>query len=481
MRRVASVFLMSGLVVAIFACGGGGSPSAPAPAPTPTPAPKASIIVIMLDDMDSGSTGDMPKLLSLIANRGVNFPYSYATLPLCAPARASLLTGQYAHNHGVHSNDDYAEVRATGLEGSNVATWLKGAGYANGLFGKYFNNYPSGSAETFIPQGWDEWFAVLEDRDVDNYDWQVNDNGRIAEYHGTAPDAYQTDVLADKAVSFIRRTTDKPLFMVIGPSSPHLPAAPAPRHEDLFQGIEAPRTPSFNEADVSDKPFFVRSKPLINDQLIRQLDLDYRKRLQALQSVDDMIQKLVDALQAAGRLDNTYIFFTGDNGFFQGQHRFRSGKNAAYEESISVPLIVRGPRVSAGAIRNHLVGNIDLAPTFCEIAGIPIPTSVDGRSLLGPMSDSPTPASSWRQDLLIDHYGGGQNVPPYGALRVERPDGQSLAYIEFTTNPENEFYDLRDDPDQLTNRYQGGDAGVIQPLAQRLHALQACAGAACRP
>jgi arylsulfatase A-like enzyme len=437
------------------------------------------VIVLALDDMDSASVGAMPKLLSLIADRGVNLLYSYATLPLCSPARATFFTGQYTHNHRVTSNIDYAEVRATGIEGSNLATWLKGAGYFNAMLGKYYNNYPSGSPETFIPQGWDEWLGVLEDRTVDNIDWEANDNGRIISYRDTGQATYQTDVLADRAVDVIRRVTDRPIFMLIAPSSPHLPSTPATRHEGMFAGHEAPRTPSFNEADVSDKPFWLRTRPLINDLLVRQIDIDYRKRLEALQAVDELVEKIINALQAAGKLDNSYFIFTSDNGVMQGQHRLR-GKHAPYEESISIPMMIRGPRVAAGARRNHLVGQIDLNPTICEMAGIPIPSSVDGRSLMPLLGDAPPAPSAWRQELLIELFGGGPNIPPYGAVRAERPDGGSYLYVEYDANSDREFYDLRRDPDQLTNTYDGSDASIVGPLQQRLQVLRGCRGATCR-
>ena len=479
MKKAWGVALAFGLASAV-ACGGGGGPSGPvSPAPTPTPAPRANVIVLTLDDMDSDSVAYMPKLLSLIADRGVNLVYAYATLPLCAPARATFFTGQYAHSHGVTSNEDYAEVRASGLEASNIATWLKGAGYSTAMLGKYFNNYPSGSPETFIPQGWDEWLGVLEDRTVDNVDWEANDNGRIVSYRDTGQATYQTDVLADRAVDFIRRVTDRPIFVLIAPSSPHLPATPASRHEGMFAGYDAPRTPSFNEEDVSDKPFWLRTRPPINALLVRQIDIDYRKRLESLQSVDELIQKVVDALQATGRLDNTYFIFTSDNGVMQGQHRLR-GKHAPYEESISVPLMIRGPRVAAGARRNHLVGHVDLNPTICEMAGIAIPSSVEGRSLMPLLGDAPPAPSAWRQELLIELFGGGPNIPPYGAIRAERPDGGSYLYVEYDAGNDREFYDLRRDPDQLTNTYLGSDPSIVEPLRTRLQTLRTCRGSACR-
>src|SRR5262249_33934038 len=152
--------------------------------------------------------------------------------------------------------------------------------------------------------------------------------------------------------SFIHESADKhpnkPFFLYVAPYSPHVPATPPQRYADKFPNAKAPRTPSFNELDVSDKPAWVRNKPLLTDQQIADIDLLYRKRWQSMLAVEDLVQNVIDALRAVNRLDTTYIFFASDNGFHQGQHRLDSGKNTAFESDLAVPLVVRGPGVPEG-------------------------------------------------------------------------------------------------------------------------------------
>ena len=174
--------------------------------------------------------------------------------------------------------------------------------------------------------------------------------------------------------------------MWLGTKAPHAPA-PRPPPRERLPGVPVPRPPSFDEEDVSDKPAWVRDNPPLDPEQIASHEDLYRKRLQSMLAVDDMIGRLVDALRKNGELDNTYIFFTSDNGFHMGQHRLTTGKWTAYEEDIRVPLIVRGPGVPEGRTLPHLVLNNDFAPTFADLAGAKTPYFVDGRSLVPLLTD----------------------------------------------------------------------------------------------
>jgi N-acetylglucosamine-6-sulfatase len=321
--------------VLLTACGGGATPVTPLPSPTPTP-PPPNIILVMADDLEAQSLEYMPKLKSLITDKGLKLANSFAPTPLCCPSRASVLTGQYAHNHGVLSNGPprggFDLFKELGRESSTIATWLKAAGYRTALFGKYLNQYPAGSSETYVPPGWDEWFGVLEDRRAELALYTLNENGKILLFAGRSPTDYQTDVLSTKAVDFIRRaeTNDsQPFFMWMGVAAPHVPAIPPDRYDGGLGGVEAPRTAGFNEDDVSDKPRYLRQTAALTEKDIDQIDEEYRDRQLTLMAVDDMIGNIVQALDQAGELDNTYILFTSDNGIFQGQHRLK-GKSAPY-------------------------------------------------------------------------------------------------------------------------------------------------------
>jgi arylsulfatase A-like enzyme len=208
----------------------------------------------------------------------------------------------------------------------------------------------------------------------------MNENG-VQHQYGHADGDYLTDVIAGKAAAFIERSAaeGRPFFVELATYAPHSPATPAPRHAGLFAGVKAPRTPSFNEPDVSDKPLWVQSMPVLSVTEIASIDDLHRKRLRSLQAVDDMVATIVQKLEELGQLGNTYIFFTSDNGFHLGQHRLPQGKLTPYEEDILVPLLVRGPGVPAGRVLDHITGNVDLAPTFAELAGALIPDWVRHR------------------------------------------------------------------------------------------------------
>jgi arylsulfatase A-like enzyme len=303
--------------------------------------------------------------------------------------------------------------------------------------------------------------------------------------------------------------------------APHDPATPAPRHADLFSDVRAPRSPSFNEHDVSDKPNHVRNRPPLGPLQIKAIDNVYRRRLQSLQAVDDAIGSVIDTLKESKQLENTFIFFTSDNGYHLGQHRMPAGKVTAYEEDIRVPLVVRGPKIPAASRRTNMTGNIDLAPTFAELAGVKSPAFVDGRSLV-PLFTAEPPPFSWRQVFLLAHWSAAsQDEPLPGSLEepadfddqyreesrsgstplaiapraesrphkrilapVRVPEFQGLrtadhTYVEYITG-EKELYDNRRDPYQLQNRAAKAEAPLLKDLAERLNEMRNCAGPSCR-
>ena len=394
-----------------------------------TALPRPNIVMILADDLDQmlNTIDTMPNLQALLVAQGMTFSHSMVPVPVCCPARASLLTGQLVHNHRIYANvppiGGFATAYANGLENATVATALHAAGYRTALLGKYLNGYPNADDPTYIPPGWDEWFVPTTDSAYGSYDYTVNDNGTLISYGNTAQD-YITDVLASEAVEWISTTLSLsptvPLFALVSVYAPHSPANPAPRHQSMFPDAQVPRTPSFNEADMSDKPPHMQGLPLLTETDIQGIDALYRKRLQSMQAVDEMIGQLVATLQAQGQLENTYIVFTSDNGLHMGQHRLFPGKGRGYEEDIRIPLIVRGPGVPAGTIRDDLASFADLAPTFADIAGTVMPTAIDGRSLL-PLLQNVALASSWRKAMFIEYY-YAPGESPDTAMGGEPPD-----------------------------------------------------------
>jgi len=297
-------------------------------------------------------------------------------LSLCCPSRVTILRGQYPHNSQVVTNalplGGFEKAYSLNLEAATVATTLHAAGYRTVLFGKYLNGYPDTATPTYIPPGWDEWFSPAAGNPYSEYNYTLNENGTLVKYGGAAAD-YLTDVIYLKAVDFITRagsTPGTPLFMYFATYAPHAPYTPAPRHANAFPGLKAPKPPSFNEPDVSDKPAYVASRPLLTSAEITSIDTFYRKRAQALQAVDEAIEGLVNALAATNRLANTYIFFAADNGYHMGNHRLLPGKYTPYDSDLHVPLVVRGPGVPAGVVRSEIAANVDLAETFANLAGV---------------------------------------------------------------------------------------------------------------
>lgn len=462
------------MVLATAACGGGSAPTAPLASPTPAPTPRPNIVVVLADDLDARSSGLLPRLPGLMGQVGLTFSRAYVVQSLCSPSRASFLTGQYPHNHGVVYNDapagGFPAFRTR--EASTVATWLKGAGYRTALVGKYMNGFPIGVPDNYVPPGWDYWYGHLsafEDRRY--YDYWVNDGGSVMR-HGAKPEEYSTDLETKRAVEFIQRQAGQPqpLFLVLTPEAPHAPASYTDRHASDF-GLEGcARGPSFNEADVRDKPAWVRGIPYLTDGAIRQADRFQQSRLRSMRAVEEELEQVILALEATGRLERTFIFYTSDNGLLMGEHRAVGRKNNSYEESIRVPLLVRGPGVPAGRTLGHPVLNIDLAPTIAELAGLPIPDPVDGRSLVPLLGESPPSLASWRTDFLIEHFAEGASL----ALR-----NADWLYAELESS-ERELYDMNRDPQQVDSRHRQVEPEFMLPFSRRIAALQGCRGASCR-
>jgi N-acetylglucosamine-6-sulfatase len=446
---------------------------------------RPNVVVIMTDDQTVESLRVMANVRTLLAGQGTTFENSFASFALCCPSRATFLTGQYAHNHGVLGNS-LPEGGYAKLDSSNtLPVWLQRAGYHTIHVGKYLNGYP-GANRTHVPAGWTEWYGSIDPSTYQFYNYTLNENGRLVTY-GSDPGSYQADVYARKGVDAIRRLAPAgaPFFLSVAFLAPHsggpresddprnfATPVPAPRHRNRFAAEPLPQTASFNEADVSDKPAGIRGRPLLSSQQIANITENYRQRLESLLAVDEAVAALVAALRETGELDRTLIIFTADNGFFHGEHRVPSGKVLLYEPSIRVPLILRGPGVPRGGRVGELAANVDLAPTIVEATGARPLRVMDGRSLLSLARDATRRTG---RDILIERGPGGNNQQIFSALRTTR-----YLYAEYS-NGDRELYDLVRDPDQLTSLHaDSASQGVRTALAERLARLRSCTGAACR-
>jgi N-acetylglucosamine-6-sulfatase len=432
-------------------------------------ATQPNIIFVLADDLDYASTQKMPQISSLLAEQGTSFEEAFVSHSVCCPSRATFLTGLYDHNHNVLSNrppdGGFEKFVSEGHEENSIAVGLQKAGYQTAFFGKYLNGYPAGDP-THVPPGWDEWYGKLDGQKLYNY--RINENGEEVSY-GSEEEDFFTDVLSGQVTNFAQRAApdSEPFFMYVAPTAPHGPATPAERHEGAFSEEEPYRPPSYNEEDVSDKPSQIQDTERISEEEASTIDDYYRQRLESMLAVDDMVGSLVEELQAAGELDNTFIFFTSDNGFEQGEHRLQKGKNQAYEESSRVPLLVRGPGVPAAVKTQKLAVNTDLAPTFADLAGTEFPA--DGRSLVPALVGNQDPP--WRTSILLERLPSQRG---YQAIRTE-----THKYVEYN-NGEKELYDLTTDPYELDNVYESADPSLIEDLKTRLDSLRDCSEEGCR-
>jgi N-acetylglucosamine-6-sulfatase len=450
------------------------------------PVERPNIVVVMTDDQTLESMRVMSGVQRSLADEGTTFDRAFVSNALCCPSRATLFSGQYSHNHGVIGNTapDGGYGR---LDKRNwLPVWLQRAGYRTVHIGKFLNQYGIRNP-TDVPPGWSEWYASVDPSTYFFYGYTLNENGLLYTYGlDRNPIYYSTDYYAERALSVIRRMGDTrtPFFLSLaflaphsgGPTDPDDPLglvtpSPAPRHVDRFANEPLPSNPSYNEADLSDKPSFIQTLPPINNTRAAAIDENYRQRLESLLAVDEAVVRLVDTLRAERELDNTLILFTSDNGFFHGEHRVQAGKVLVYEPSIRVPLIMRGPGVPRGAHRGQLVTNADLAPTILDAADAKPGKPQDGRSLFPLFEDR---GVEWGRDLLIEGA-PGVNQPAFDAIRTYR-----YVYVQHA-NGERELYDLERDPYELTSLHNDpAYADVQAELALRLGLLSVCAGRNCR-
>ena len=410
----------------------------------------------------------MPNVRRLLVDKGTTFSNHTITLPTCCPSRVTFLRGQYPHNHKIGYGVRAGEVsfRRQGHARSTVGTWLNKAGYRTGYIGKYLNDF---SADRYSPPGWDRFYANV---DQDVWSRKFATGGKTKTLKRGNIDAH----LADIGVSFLKNSGNASSFLWLNFNAPHqLKNGPPPAPErDLRKfGSKMPRSPAFNESDVSDKPSWIRNLPKLTPRQITSMGKEREHRLASLQVVDRGVAQLIDMLERTGELDNTYIFFTSDNGYHMGEHRMGKGKMTPYLTDVRVPLIVRGPGVARGVTSAAFVQNTDFAPTAAEIAGEKVPDFVDGRSMLPLLKGSGAAgrAVDWREQGYFE----GRNKHPFAGITTTG----GLHYVSYDQGP-TELYDLNRDPHQLEN-LAGQRPDEETALRARLRAIKDCKGeSSCR-
>ncbi len=518
----ASVVLLSIVVAALAARDAQGAPD------------QKNVVFILTDDMTTSELSAMPNVQSLIAAQGTSFNEAYISFPLCCPSRATMMSGLYMHNHGVHGNfpPNGSWLRYIPHESNDLAVWMHDEGYYTVHIGKYMNGYPGGtptipappSESLPVPDGWDEWFGkVSEDALYFNYQLvERTGPGAVPQitFYGDQPNDYQTDVFSDLAVNFVndKAVADQPFWLNLWFNSPHGPFDPAPRDLNRMAGTPLPKLPGYNEKNITDKPKWLQKQAgkRISKRQARLIDNERRRQEEQLISVDQSVGKLVQSLKDEGILDDTYIIFASDNGFFRGEHRIASGKYLPYDPASRVPLIIRAresrqagsatsssgmgtsPRRSCRSRRGRRTIRSTAARCFHtpRTWGFGPPARSFWRGTPAPAAPARRPpcrlqlGRTRRESASLGKRGvknleqepdaiksatNSNSAPAYRSIRTPR--------YEYTiyANGQTELYDMLRDPAQLNSlarnrRYRH----VRKWLYDRLIPLSSCAGATCR-
>lgn len=426
---------------------------------------RPNIVFVLLDDAAWDTLGQ-PALerlptLRAIAEQGLYVDKFFLTTPLCGPSRASILRGQFAHNTGILNNwppkGGFEEFHGQGYADNDMGMLMREAGYSTYFVGKYQNNgFPGASgSDKYVPPGWDQFYGSLGNKYFENAYIENGLRGHVE------PGYFRSDAEFDAALRYVGAHETGPFLLYFSPFNPHAsPDTIYPERHAALNGLP-PRTPNYNESDTSDKVGGINQLPLLNDAKIEKI---YRERLRSVAAIDDQLQRLLDAVP-----DNTYVFITSDNGFHLGEHRTRS-KRLPYERTISSPLIVKGPGVELGSLDAPMFANIDLLPTFLDIAEASSPDFVDGKSFLPQLHDHSR--APLRDSILIESWGdyrlGPVTLPmDYTAVRT-----LDQVFIEWSHGP-TEHYNLSTDPFQL-------DSSTDTSLRPLLEKWRACSGLGCR-
>ena len=496
------------------------------------PSDKPNVVVILTDDQTlrdlyetTGTHGKgkklMPKVRGMIGGKGITFNRYYASNPISCPSRTTNLTGQYSKNHGNIRNTfgrgKYCSDPGRVDFAHTLPAWLQAAGYRTLHYGRFLNAFGLGRADR-VPAGWDDYVQPVEFNSSASavfYGYQLNINGHVTRKYGNKnhPDKknYFTDVMTKMALASIAGgDLSQPFYLALDHRAPHEDAvdpvgpAPAVRDNKTLRGKPPRRPPSFDETNVSDKTAWLRKSRRLSTRQKQLISVRSRRRLRALEAVDEDAGKLIKRLRDLGELDNTYIFFTSDNGFFNGEHRISKGKYRPYENSAHEPFMLRGPGIPQNSSSAELTMNVDLAPTIVDIAGATATGRVmDGRSML-PYAMHPKRRS--HRPIMLEAFPPKASTaakPKEKSLAAKAVDAAldgPLAFAAKDPTPPNwravvyehwklvrfdgqgyELYDLNKDPDEINSlarikRY----APVVSFLRKQLHRLERCAGAECR-
>ncbi len=509
---IASVAIVLVAVVLAGACSSSssktpGRSSSSSSSPIAPSTTRPNIVFILTDDLSWNLVTPQiaPHIVDL-EHQGETFDHYFVADSLCCPSRSTIFTGLYPHDTHVATNlppnGGFTKFQSEHLDTRTYAVAMHDDGYQTSMLGKYLNGYGTKGGNDYsgqamnptsapVPPGWTDWH-VSNNTGYAEYNFVLNDNGTVNRY--TGDDNYGVDVINRDTQSFIAANQSKPFVVEAATFAPHAPYTPAKRNANDFPGLTEPRDPSFNAQNVNPPTWLGQRAPLRPKQ-VTNVDAAYRKRAQAVESVDKLLADTEATLAKENLTNSTYIVFSSDNGYHLGQHRLRQGKQTAFDTDIRVPLIVAGPGVPKGTTMHQVVQNTDLAPTFEQLAGAKAPGAVDGTSIVPLLHPSAT-TPSWPTVALVEHQGGdtpgdpdyeggGSNPTSYHAIRISAPhlDGFNghveAVYVEYDDpQHELEYYDIAKDPYELTNTANQLTSAQKTELHQVLTGLVNCHDAA---
>jgi arylsulfatase A-like enzyme len=451
-----------------------GSGCGPAGSPHSAPPPRPNFVFVLTDDLAWNLVSHMPQVVAM-QKAGLTFSKYYVVDSLCCPSRSAIFTGEYPHDDGVFTNagrdGGYPAYNAHGDQSKSFAVALQKSGYRTAMMGKYLNQYQPSDP---IAPGWNVW--DVGGNAYPEFNYTLNENGKQVHY-GDAPEDYLTDVLSTKATSFIASSahSKKPFMLEVATFAPHAPYTPAPRYANADPNLQYPKTPAYDRLPINPPTWLGQRDPLTAGQQ-QSITKVYQERVEDDLSVGDMIASIERELRAKGVAKNTYLVFSSDNGFHEGEYRLEQGKQTAFDTDINVPLIVVGPHVPAGRTTTDLASNIDLAPTFESLAGLKVRKTIDGHSLAALWQGKKV--KDWRQAILIEHHGPDDqpgdpdaqtnamaDPPSYEAVRTA-----NALYAVYNTGDQ-EYYDTAKDPYELDNI---ASKGIPPDLGKALVALENC-------
>ncbi len=444
-----------------------------------------NVVLLLGDDLDWALFNEVPRLRQFM-DQGTTLSNFVVTESLCCPSRVSILRGQYVHNHKVVSNmletgGGWQTFYDLGHQKDCLPVWLSEAGVTTSHIGKYLNGFPGKElSPTYTPPGWANFVSTGRGKVAyTGYNYVLNTNGSLRKY-GRAPGDFLEDVLTGKANQWLGAVTE-PFFLQYSSYLPHSPAPTAPRNKGTRAGAQAPRVPNFN-AFGADEPRWLRTHPALGPKQVANLDRLWTRRLESAESMADSFDSIMEQLRATGRLDDTLVIVTSDNGYHVGNHRIASGKHTPFREDSVVPAVFIGPGIPKGVTLDAMASTIDLAPTIATLQGARLPAWLDGRDLMPLLTGDPD--LTWRTGILTENLApttpddpdfSGFEAPKYAALRT--PD---WLFVDFGSKDGSALYNLAVDPWELDNVIRTTDPAIVSQLRAQTKALAACRGASCR-